>query len=110
MLLVQAIPGKRHRPHSLTVRTLTSPRLRSYMGYPIENLPSTMKTTDATFKAKDQAMNAYAPYDFNVCPNYQSCLSAGGSGPREAAWLLRQYVVTSALATHTGVTPSTGGK
>ncbi|KAM0787997.1 hypothetical protein ACM66B_006198 [Microbotryomycetes sp. NB124-2] len=67
-----------------------------YMGYPISNLAPTLKTSSADFLAKSAAMFAYAPYDNAMCQSYSLCSSAGRG---EAYWLLRQYVVTPALAT-----------
>ncbi|KAK4052066.1 hypothetical protein OIV83_002360 [Microbotryomycetes sp. JL201] len=73
-----------------------SASLSGYMGYPISNLAPTMKTSDADFQGKSAAMFAYAPYDNAMCQSYSACSSAGRG---EAYWLLRQYVVTPALAT-----------
>ncbi|KAM0756596.1 hypothetical protein T439DRAFT_376762 [Meredithblackwellia eburnea MCA 4105] len=69
--------------------------LSGYMGYPVEYLAPTLKTSSTLFKNKTNAFFTYTPYDSDECQSYSSCLSAGRG---EAYWLLRQYIVTPALA------------
>ncbi|BGP13217.1 hypothetical protein JCM10213_005013 [Rhodosporidiobolus nylandii] len=66
-----------------------------YMGYPVQNFPPTMQTTDASFMAKSNAFFAYAPYDSAECQAYASCVAAGRG---ESYWLQRQYAVNAYLA------------
>lgn len=66
------------------------------MGYPINNLPPSFDSGSAEFLAKSSAFFAYTPYDTAECQSYSLCSSAGRA---ETFWLLRQYVVTPALAT-----------
>lgn len=45
-----------------------------YMGYPVQNLATTMATTDAVFTAKCNAFFAYTPYDSGECQSYSACV------------------------------------
>jgi hypothetical protein len=67
------------------------------MGYLATNYPATMSPTDSLFQQKDAAYRAYAPFDGTVCPSYSSCAADHRD---EAQWLLRQYVVTPAIASY----------
>ncbi|KAM0756053.1 hypothetical protein T439DRAFT_283260, partial [Meredithblackwellia eburnea MCA 4105] len=67
----------------------------AYMGYPIANLPPTMKEKDTLFQGKTAAFFTYTPYDSGECQSYSACVSAGRG---EASWLRRSYVVTADLA------------
>ncbi|GAA5850725.1 hypothetical protein JCM8547_009070 [Rhodosporidiobolus lusitaniae] len=69
--------------------------LDGYMGYPVQNLPPTMQTTDSTFIAKSNAFFAYTPYDSAECQAYLTCVAAGRG---ESYWLVRQYAVNEYLA------------
>jgi hypothetical protein len=66
------------------------------MGYPVSSLAPTLSTSDPLFAAKIGAFQTYAPYDASECQTYSQCVSQGRG---EGSWLLRQYVVTPALAT-----------
>ncbi|GAA5826186.1 hypothetical protein JCM11251_007199 [Rhodosporidiobolus azoricus] len=61
-----------------------------YMGYPVQNLPPTMDTSDSDFQGKSDAFFAYTPYDSAECQAYSSCVAAGRG---ETYWLQRQYIV-----------------
>ncbi|GAA5983759.1 hypothetical protein JCM11641_001748 [Rhodosporidiobolus odoratus] len=65
-----------------------------YMGYPVQNLPATMSTTDDDFIEKCNTFFTYTPYDYAECQSFSGCAGRG-----EYSWLQRQYVVTPALAT-----------
>ncbi|KAM0751772.1 hypothetical protein T439DRAFT_313138 [Meredithblackwellia eburnea MCA 4105] len=78
----------------------TNASFSGYMGYPVANLAPTLATTSALFKGKSAAFFAYTPYDSGECQSYSACVSAGRG---EASWLIRQYVVTPALAQYTSL-------
>ncbi|SCV72561.1 BQ2448_4098 [Microbotryum intermedium] len=92
-----------HSDHITTARitsalvgnTAPSANVAGYMGYTINNFAPTLTTGSAQFVAKSDAFFQYTPYDSSECQSYSVCSSAGRG---EAYWLVRQYVVTSALA------------
>ncbi|KAI5475263.1 Carbohydrate-Binding Module Family 1 protein, cellulose binding protein [Pseudohyphozyma bogoriensis] len=97
------LDGGDHSDHLVTGRLVellagtyaSNASVSGYMGYPISNLAPTLTTSDAGFIAKAAAFATYAPYDTDECASYTACVSAGRG---EAYWLLRQYIVTEALA------------
>ncbi|GAA5839874.1 hypothetical protein JCM9279_005192 [Rhodotorula babjevae] len=98
--------GGDHDDHLTTgrlVKDLVSVSVSGFMGYPVQNLAPTLSTTSTAFKRKTDAFFAYTPYDSAECQSLAACASRG-----EAAWLQREYAVTSALATKAGTsTPQT---
>ncbi|GAA5869289.1 hypothetical protein JCM8547_005186 [Rhodosporidiobolus lusitaniae] len=67
-----------------------------YMGYPIQNLATTISTSSTDFTEKCNTFFMYTPYDSAECQSFSACTAAGRG---EAYWLQRQYIVTSSLAT-----------
>ncbi|GAA5902982.1 hypothetical protein JCM6882_009662 [Rhodosporidiobolus microsporus] len=72
----------------------TNATIAGYMGYPVQNLPPTMQTTDSDFQGKSNAFFAYTPYDSAECQAYVACVAAGRG---ESYWLQRQYIVNEYL-------------
>jgi len=99
--------GGDHDDHLTTGRLVKdlvgSASVSGFMGYPVQNLAPTLSTTSTAFSRKTSAFFAYTPYDSAECQSLSACASRG-----EAAWLQREYAVTSALATKAGTsTPQT---
>lgn len=73
-----------------------SASISGYMGYPVSNMAPTMTQASANFTAKTAAFFTYTPFDIQECTSFLNCYNAGRG---ESYWLLRQYIVTPALAT-----------
>jgi LmbE family N-acetylglucosaminyl deacetylase len=67
-----------------------------YQGYPVSSMPANVSGT--LLAAKENAFEAYAPYDVNACSPLGECYAPGFFEDTYGTWLPRQYQVAEISA------------